>query len=454
MNIESIEEIKTEKMGRLFIKYAFPGMIGMLGNALYNLMDGIFVGRLLGGDELAAVSIVFIIVMFNQSFFSLIGTGSVSILSRGIGSKNDKIISHIPGNLILMILIPSAFLSVVCFFFSENIVSFFGASENIAVQAERYLKVLSIGFVFGSIGPGMNILLRGEGKMKLAMLVIILSTSLNIILDPIMIKIFGIEGAAIATIISQIFYLILTLVLSNRKSVFVKFRTNGIHFRKEFFKDILSIGFSAMMIHLMTVIQQLIFYKSLAYYGSDAEIILMGATLRILSFVFIPLWGISQGLQPIIGINYGSMKIKRVQNAYKTFLLISSSISGILWIFVMVFPQICLGMFITDNEIVHEGMNLFRIALSSYFLMGFLITTLTLYQAIGKALKASILTLGRQLIFFIPLVLILPLFFGIIGVWLSIPLTDFLTSIFTFLTSLKEKEELNGKKVINVAGKA
>lgn len=439
------EEILTLGIGRLFIKLAIPGMIGTLIMGLYNFVDAIFIGQFVGKDGVGAISLVYSVVLVNQAILTLIGIGSMSLTSRAIGENDQRTTQRLLGNLTFSISILSIVLSVLVFNFAYPLVKFLGGGGNILYLGVKYLKIISIGFVFASLGPAMNMLIRGEGRMKEAMLIASTGMVLNIILDPIFIYVLGmgIQGAAVATVISQIMYVIIGLVYFRLGRSVIKLNLKDFKLAFDLLPKILNVGNSAMIMFVMAAIQQIILFKSLTAYGGSDHVALMGASYRVFLSMFIPLAGAGQGLQPIIGINYGGKNFDRVKESFKSFTLIATIIASILWLSTMLFPQQILSWFITDSELVNRGQEYFRIFFSVSFILGLNLTILTMFQAIGKGVQATILSLSTYIFFFIPLVLILPISKGVLGVWLSIPIADTLRLFMGIIFLAIEYRKLN-----------
>jgi Na+-driven multidrug efflux pump len=263
-------------------------------------------------------------------------------------------------------------------------------------------------------------------------------TVVNIILDPIMIGPMGlgIDGAAWATIISQVLMAAVSFAYFARGKSSVPMRR--LRPSRLIQREVFSVGVSAMAMQVMMLVQQTLFYKSIAAYGSSTDIAVAGSAMRMMSFAFIPVWGMSQGLQPIVGMNYGAENYRRVKMAFRFFTLAGTAFCTVAWIAFMAAPNFLLGMFVKDAVVVEGGASLFRLMLSSFFLSGFMIMSITLFQATGKGGVAALLVSGRQLAFFAPLVLLLPLALGLSGVFLASPVADLLTNVVTviFVTRL------------------
>ena len=439
-------------MSKLFVKLAVPGIIGMLAVGLYNMVDAIFVGQFVGADGVGAITMGYNIVLLNQAILSLFATGAMSLLSRAMGEKDQNTIDKLFGNVLISVAVLSIILTFFVYVFASPLLQFLGAKGQILVLGIKYIRIISLGFLFSSVGPALNMLIRGEGKMKSAMTIICVGTILNIVLDPIFIKVldFGIEGAALATVISQFIYLIGDFIYFNSGKSIINVTKKSFKISFELMPKILSVGISGMLMQIMSALQLAVLLKSFSHYGGNSSVIIMGAAYRIMMFAFIPMWGISQGLQPVLGANYGAKKFNRVKKAYSSFTKIASIMASVVWLCFMLFPKTILSWFITDKAMVLSGITNFRIFLGVFLLYGFFVTSITLFQALGRGGKATFMVMGRQIIFFIPTALILPIFIKELGVWLALPLADIVTisiAIFMVIGEFKTLKKLNINKV-------
>lgn len=442
---ESRKDLLSLSMGKLFIKLAVPGMLGMLAVGLYNMVDAIFVGQFVSADGVGAITVGYNIVLINQAILTLFATGAMSLLSRAIGEKDEETIGKLFGNVLIGVSVFSILLSIIVCCFASPILSFLGAKGEILRLGVKYLRIIAAGFIFGGVGPALNMLIRGEGKMKAAMKIVFVGMIGNIILDPIFIIVFklGIEGAAIATVISQVIYLIGNFVYFKRGDSVIKLTKKSFKLSMDIMPNILSVGFSGMMMQVMSAIQLAILLKLMSHYGAMNSMNILGSAQRIMMFAFIPMWGIGQGLQPVLGTNFGDKRYTRVKEAYVSFTKIATLISGVLWIAFMLAPKFILSWFITDSAVVSLGANSFRLYLGVFLLYGFMITSITLYQALGRAKKAAIMVMGRQILFFIPLAIVLPIFLGEIGVWIALPLGDLFVVMLGIVFTIGEFAGLN-----------
>lgn len=422
------EKLVSGDIVKTMLSLSIPAILGMVVIGLYNFMDAVFVGRMVGPEAMTAVKVAYPFTLLNSGIATLIGTGSASVLSRAIGKKDQETVDKIMGNLIALVVILSVIIMAVGLIFTKQLLSLSGAKGDILTEANRYLKIVFMGSLFVNFAQSSNMVMRGEGKLKKAMLIMGSGAILNIILDPILIMAFGKEngilGAAVATISAQLFQAVLALVYFTKKSENVKINKIGVI--GSITKPVLSVGVSAMMMQVMSMLQQTVMYNTVERCGGGEWQTILGAALSLQAFSFIPLWGISQGYQPAIGTNYGAKSYDRVRSFNKAFMIAATILAAVFYIPIMIAPKAMLSMFITDAAIVEAGAPMLRVLFTSYITYGVLILAITFFQAIGKAGNAAILTLLRQVLLFLPLVLILPLVFtkSVEGVFYAQLITD------------------------------
>lgn len=435
---------------QLMVSLSLPAIIGMVVVGLYNLMDAVYVGQMVGTNAMGAVSVAYPFTMINSGVSTLTGVGSASVLSRAVGKKDQETIDKIMGNLIALNLILSIAITVIGMVFTRPILQLTGAEGEILDIAERYLRIIFAGSLFVNFAQSANMVMRGEGILKKAMLITGTGAVLNIILDPILISILnkngmGVEGAAYATILSQFITAGITMWYFRNRSKMIKI--HRVKLEGSLLPEILSVGFSAMLMQVMTLVQQTVLYNVAAQHGGDTWQIILGAALRVQSFAFIPLWGMSQGFQPAAGTNFGAKEYDRVKKVTLGFSLGATVLALFFYLPVEFAPNMVLSWFITDPAIVAQGSGDFRILFSTYITLGFLITVITMFQSLGKASKASVLVVLRQIALFIPMAIILPKVggLGIRGVFMAPALTDgiiFLVSILLMVSEFRNLTKL------------
>ena len=436
-------KLLTQNPVSLMFELSVPAILGMVVVGLYNFMDSVFVGQMVGSVQMGAISVSYPFTLINGGTAAMLGVGSASVLSRAIGKKDETTIGKIMGNLVAMVILLSAIITVVGMVFTRPILTLAGASGDILNYAEKYLRIVYAGSLFVNFFQSANMVIRGEGQLKKAMLIIGSGAVLNIILDPIFITLLnpvgrGMEGAAYATVLSQIIQALITVWYFKKKSQHVKI--GRIRIEKSLLPQILAVGVSALLMQVLTLVQQTVIYRVASNYGGETSQILLGAALRVWNFAFVPLWGISQGFQPAAGTNYGAKDYNRVKKLTGVFVASATILSLLFYIPVELFPANVLALFITTPGVAASGATNFRIMFSTYILQGSFLIAVTLFQSLGKANKATWLVLFRQIILFIPLAVILPMIggMGIRGVWLAIALTDAILVVITISMMLAE----------------
>lgn len=442
MDSQIRQELLTKSPVRLMFQLGIPGIVGMVVIGLYPFMDGVFAGNIIGQSAMAACSVAMPLTLVNNGISTLLGVGSASILSRALGKGDKKTVDQIMGNLIFWVLVLSTTVMILGILFAPQFLDLVGATGEIKELGVRYLRVLFLGSIFVNFAQSSNMVIRGEGHLKIAMGIMGAGAVLNIILDPIFMYAMGsrgIEGAAIATVLSQLITAVVSVYYFKKKSKVVKI--NHIAMKKDIFGEMFAVGFSAMMMQVMTLIQQSLMYKMSFKYGGTDNGILMAAALRIFAFSFIPLWGLSQGMQPVIGTNYGAKIYSRVKAGLKVFNWGALVLAGLFYLPIMLFPRQILHMFGVENDILTAGIPHFRMLYSIFIVYGFMIISVVFFQSIGDAKKAGILVIFRQLVVFVPSIIILPRAFGIDAVWYTQPLVDFImTAISAVLIVLTVKK--------------
>ena len=400
---------------RTMLSLSVPAILGMVVIGLYNFMDAVFVGRMVGPEAMTAVKVSYPFTLLNSGVATLIGTGSASVLSRAIGRKDQDTVDKIMGNLVALIVLLSLVITAVGEIFTTGLLSLSGAKGTILSEAERYLKVVFIGSLFVNFAQSANMVMRGEGKLKVAMGIMAAGGVLNIALDPLLITLMGKEngvvGAALATVISQVLQAVFTLWYFRKKSENVKI--HRVKIQGSLVGPVLSVGVSAMLMQVMTMVQQTIMYNTVERWGGGSWQTVLGACLSLQAFSFIPLWGISQGFQPAIGTNYGAKQFGRVRSFTRVFMTAATVLALVFYVPIMLAPKAMLGMFITDAAICEQGAPMLRVLFSTYICYGVLILAITFFQAIGKAGAASAMALLRQVLLFLPLVVLLPTVFAV-----------------------------------------
>jgi len=436
-----------KKISKLLVNLSLPATIGMMVNALYNLVDTIFVGRGVGALAIGGLTIAFPIQMIIMAFAQMIGIGAASAISRSLGAKDIEKADYVAGNSFLLIVILSSIIAAIGLFFTEPMLRLFGATDNILPYAKDYITIILWGSIFFSFAMSSNNLIRAEGNAKVAMATMLIGAILNIILDPIFIFVFkmGVKGAALATVISKFisFLYVLTYLYSGKSSLKVKL--HHLKPKMRIIIEILTVGSAAFARQVTGSVVAIVVNNSLRIFGGDMALIIVGILHRVTMFVFMPLFGVVQGMQPIVGFNYGAKKLDRVKETLKLSLITTTAFASFGWLIIELFPLAIINVFTRDAEIIEKGSTIMRIVISVIPLIGIQIVGAALFQSLGKAVPSLVLALLRQVLLFIPLVIILPrvLGLGLLGIWIAYPAADILSVVLTFLFLRSELKKMN-----------
>ncbi len=422
-----------ESIGKLLVRLSVPATIGMIVGALYNVVDTIFIGRGVGALAIGGLTIAFPIQIFMMGLALMIGLGSASVVSRNLGAGNKERAYHTAGNAMSISIVFGLLIMLFGRIFLQPLIYLFGATDTLAVYAREYMSVILLGSVFITFAMAVNNLARAEGNATIAMISMVLGTGMNIILDPIFIFGFkmGIRGAAIATVISQgLSFSFLIIYFMSGKSI-LKIRLK--HFIPNFklLVEVFTLGVPSFIRHLGSVVFMTVLNNTLKVYGGDMYIAAAGVMNRLLSFAMMPVFGLAQGFQPIAGFNYGAKNLSRVKQSLKISLLASVITGTFFFLIMMIFPGSLMKLFTNDQTMIDIGKTALRIVVFALPAIGVQVIGATYFQAVGKAVPSLFLGMSRQVLFLIPLALLLPLLFGLNGVFLAFPSADIFATILT-----------------------
>ena len=456
------QDLGKDSIFKLLIKFSIPAIIGMVVNMLYNVVDRMYIGNIpnIGGLAITGVGVTMPITQIITGLGMLIGIGASASISIAFGKSKREDAEKYLGNGFLGIVIISLFVAILGNMFAKQILGLFGASKSTMPYALAYIRPLMFGTICNLVAFGLNHSIRSDGNPKTSMYTMVLGASINIILDPIFIfgLNLGIKGAAYATVISQFVALcwVLSYFTRSKKSS-IKLSLASMKFDSRIMKGILTIGMAPFAMQVASSIVSVIANKSLMAYGGDLAIGAMAIVTSICSIFIMPIFGLNQGAQPIIGFNYGAKNSSRVKKTYMYSLIGSTIILVLSFVFIQVFPHLAVGMFNKDPELTDITISGMRIFLLSMPIIGIQMTASNYYQAVGKSTKAMIIGLTRQVIFLIPCFIILPKFFGLTGVWAAGPIADTLAVIVSLIAiiiemiSLKTPDKLNTEGEIAIA---
>lgn len=447
------ELLGKEKIGKLLLKYSVPAIIGMLVNALYNVVDRIFIGNIPGVGSLAitGVGVTLPITTIILGFSMLVGVGATTTISIRLGQGKREEAEKVIGNAITLSSIIAIVLTIIGLVFGELILSKFGASESTMQYAKDYIYIILIGNIFNMVAFTLNNTIRGDGNPKLAATIMIIGCLTNIVLDAVLIFVFnlGIQGAAIATVISQLITALIGLRYYVSGKSNLKFVKSTLKLDKAIVSKILAIGAAPFAMQIAASLVQVIANNVLSTYGTDMAIGAMATISSVSLMCLMPIFGINQGAQPIIGFNYGARQVDRAQKAYKISLIVATIILCVAFVLVQSFPETIIGIFNKDPKFMDISIKGLRIYLLMLPIVGISITGSNYIQSIGEAKTAMFLSLLRQVILLIPFILILPRLFnlGVNGVWIAQPLSDVISSVITVVILVKTMRKMNSEKV-------
>ncbi|MPQ31688.1 MATE family efflux transporter [Clostridium estertheticum] len=448
-------KLGSESISKLLFKFSVPAITGMVVNALYNIVDRIYIGHIkgVGSYALSGLAITFPISVIIMAFGMLIGIGACSVISIRLGEKNVKAADNILGNAVMLLTIISLALGIFGVLFLNKILMLFGADQNNLPYAKAYIQIILMGSVFQNIGFGINNIIRAEGNPKMAMLTMMFGAIINIILDPIFIFVFkmGIQGAAIATVFSQVFntLLVLRYFTAKNSGSILKLKKINLKLNKYIVNDIFAIGVAPFSMQIASSLVAILYNKGLYTYGGNLAIAAMGILNSISMLIFMPIVGISQGIQPIIGYNYGAKLYDRVFKILKLAIIFGTCIAVIGFIVVQLFANQLITIFVGNNpELIKLGAHGLRIDLMVLPILGFQILGASYFQAINEAKTSMVLSVLRQVIVLIPIILILPLFLKLDGLWFSQPCADLIATSLTAFFLVRSIKKLRNSSIL------
>jgi len=431
-------QLGTAPIRTLLLRMSAPAMVGLLVQSVYNLTDTIFVGRGVGSLGIAGIAISFPIQILVMALAQLWGIGFSSIVSRRLGSGEPDEAKHATGNLLALVVLCSAAVAIPGIAFLPSLLKLFGATENILPFASDYSSVILWGTPFFMFAMATNAVVRAEGNARVAMWTMIISGLLNIVLDPIFIYGFGmgIRGAALATVLAQattVAYLIYYF-FGGRSSL----RPEARHYRLHgpMVWEAFSVGLGSGLRSAASSFTVIILNTSLATYGGDIAIATFGVINRMIMFLFLPMFGIVQGMMPIVGYNYGAHQLDRVRHVIRLSNIVTTVMSIGTSVLMLSIPALLLRIFTQDPEVIRMGVPAIRTIILAFPTVGFQVVAAGMYQSLGKAVPALVLALLRQVILLTPLILILPRFLALRGVWISFPIADGAAALITILMML------------------
>ena len=437
MSAPKITELGTQSIRSLLMKYALPGIIAMTASSLYNMVDSIFIGHGVGAMALSGLTVAKPFMDICAAFGTLVGVGASSLVAIKLGEKDYRSANDVLANVILLNVLLGALVMAVGLYWLDPILYAFGASDVTITYAREYMEIILWGNILTHIYYGLNSMLRSIGHPKIAMYATIVAVVTNIILDPIFIFVLdmGVRGAALATMISQLVSVVIELVIFLNPKEVIYFHRGIWRLKRDITMRALGIGTAPFLMHMAACFVVIVLNNQLKRYGGDMAIATYGITNRFMFFFAMVVMGLNQGMQPIVGYNYGAKLFDRMVRALKLTAMCATCVMGVLWLFGLIWPEGFIRLFTHDELLIAQSIAPARVMLCTMVMVGFPMVVGNFYTSIGLSGKAIFLSLTRQVIFLIPCILLLPLLFQALnftpiwGVWWSLPLCDALAAV-------------------------
>ncbi|MBR4826644.1 MAG: MATE family efflux transporter [Bacteroidales bacterium] len=426
-------ELGTEKIGTLLRRFAVPGIIAQTAASLYNMVDSIYIGHIpdVGAYAISGLAVTFPLMNISIALGTLVGVGAMTLISIMLGQKNYESAGKVLSNTLTLNVIIGVLFTVLALAFLDPILYFFGASDKTIPFARDYMTIIILGNTFTHLLHGFNGIIRSSGHPKTAMGLTLFTVISNAILDPIFIFALGmgIKGAALATVICQVLALVYTFKFLGDKKQFLHFSKPVFRFEARIAKQSLAIGVGPFMMNVAASLVALFVNQQLRKYGGDLAIGAYGIVNRFVMLFAMICMGFNQGLQPIAGYNYGARQYKRVREIFVLTAKWEVLVTSVCFLIAMFVPELAVGMFTNDPELKALAARGMRIMCSGFALVGFGMASGNFFQCLGMVKKSIFLSLSRQLLFLLPFIYTLPLWFKETGVWVSFPISDILNII-------------------------
>ena len=437
MSAPKITELGTQPVRGLLMKYALPGIIAMTATSLYNMVDSIFIGHGVGAMALSGLTVAKPFMDICAAFGSLVGVGASSLVAIKLGEKDYRSANDVLANVILLNVLLGALVMVVGLYWLDPILYTFGASDVTISYARDYMEIILWANILTHIYYGLNSMLRSIGHPKVAMFSTIVAVVANIILDPIFIFALdmGVRGAALATVLSQAIAVVGQMVVFLNPKEVIYFHRGIWRLKRDITMRALGIGTAPFLMHLAACFVVIVLNNQLKRYGGDMAIATFGITNRFMFFFSMIVMGLNQGMQPIVGYNYGAKLYDRMIRALKLTAMCATCVMGVLWLFGLIWPEGFIRLFTHDELLIAQSIAPARVMLCTMVMVGYPMVVGNFYTSIGMSEKAIFLSLTRQVLLLIPSILLLPLLFQTVevspiwGVWWSLPICDALAAV-------------------------
>lgn len=420
----------TQPVGKLLFQYALPAIIAMVASSMYNIIDRAFIGQVVGPIAISGLAITFPFMNLSGAFGAAVGVGSATAISLKLGQKDYLTAEEILGNTVTLNLIIGISYAVICYIFLDPILYFFGASKETIPYARSFMQIILLGNVVTHMYFGMNAVLRAASKPRQAMAATIFTVLMNIALDVLFILVlhWGIRGAATATVLSQTMALMYQLRLFSNKKELLHFKRGIYKLKSRLVKNIINVGISPFLMNLCACLVIIFINNQLVRYGGDLSVGSYGIASAVSTMFVMIVMGLNQGMQPIAGYNYGAQNLDRVMKVLRLAIMAATVIWTIGWLVSMIFPEYIARIFTSDKQLIKLSVFAIRVDMLVTPVVGLQMVVTNFFQCIGKVKVSIFLSLSRQLLFLLPLLYTLPIFFGVNGVWYSLPISDFIAA--------------------------
>ena len=442
----------TKPVGQLLRQYALPAIVAMVASSLYNIIDRAFIGQVVGPMAISGLAITFPFMNLSGAFGAAVGVGASTAISVKLGQKDYQTAEQLLGNTVTLNLLIGFVFSVVCLVFLDPILYFFGASNETLPYARSFMQIILLGNMVTHMYFGMNAVLRAASKPRQAMNATIFTVLMNILLDSVFILWWGwgIRGAAVATVLSQSMALMYQLKLFMNKQQLLHFKRGIYRLRKDLVSNNISVGVSPFLMNLCACLIVIFMNNQLVRYGGDLSVGSYGIANAISTIFMMFVIGVNQGMQPIAGYNYGSQQLDRLIKVLQLAILSATIIMTTGWMIAMFLPYYCARLFTTDPTLIEISIKAIRIDMLFFPFVGSQMVITNFFQCIRKVKVSIFLSLSRQLLFLLPLLYILPQFFGLDGVWYALPASDITAAIVANIIMFKYMGRLKKQiKTIN-----
>jgi putative MATE family efflux protein len=429
-------------------QYAAPAIVAMTASSLYNIIDRAFIGQIVGADAIAGLGITFPFMNLSAAFGAAVGVGASTCISVKLGQKDYKTAEELLGNTVTLNLIVGFLFMVICMLFLDSILRFFGASEVTLPYAREFMEVILLGNMITHMYFGMNAVLRAAGKPRHAMYATLFTVACNIVLVITFVWLFrwGIRGAAMATITSQTLALCWQLWIFSDKEEIIHLKSGIYKLKAVLVRNIIAIGISPFLMNVAACIIVIFMNNQLVRYGGDMDVASYSISNSIAMMFVMFVMGVNQGMQPIAGYNYGAENYDRLMRVLNISMMAATAIMLTGWLIAMFLPYYCARIFTTDQSLIELSIFAIRVNMLVFPVIGFQMVITNFFQCIGKVQTAIFLSLSRQLLLLLPLLVVLPLIWGIDGVWAALPASDATAALMAAIVMMSYMNKLKRKK--------